>query len=85
MSSPYLARGGVKIDAPIPSGCDEILSPEAIAFVVDLHHHFEPRRKELMNRRVRRQHTIDAGQLPDFLPETAEIRKKMSLKYQVEF
>ena len=75
MSSPNLARHGVKIDAPIPPGCDEILTPEAIAFVADLHRRFETRRRDLLNRRIQRQKSIDAGQLPDFLPETAEIRK----------
>ena len=75
MSSPSLARQGVKIDAPIPPGCNEILTSEAIAFIADLHRRFETRRRDLLNRRIQRQASIDAGQLPDFLPETAEIRK----------
>jgi len=75
MSSPSLALPGVKIDAPIPPGCEEILTPEALAFVADLHRRFETRRRDLLNRRIQRQKSIDAGQLPDFLPETAEIRK----------
>ena len=75
MSSPNLAPQGVKIDAPIPPGCEAILTPEAIAFVADLHRRFDSRRKDLLNRRLVRQSAIDAGQLPDFLPETAEIRK----------
>src|SRR5512143_598264 len=75
MSSPYLAHDGVKIDAPIPPACDQILTPEAVAFVVDLHRKFESQRKTLLARRVQRQQAIDRGQLPDFLPETAEIRK----------
>ena len=69
-----MARDGVKINAPIPPGCDEILTPQAIDFVVDLHRRFESRRNDLLNRRIQRQHAIDAGQLPEFLPETAEIR-----------
>src|SRR5579863_5699260 len=75
MSSPYMARDGVKIDAPIPPGCDQILTPEAIAFVTGLHRKFDSQRKALLDRRIQRQARIDAGQLPDFLPETAEIRK----------
>ncbi len=70
-----MARDGVQIDAPIPPGCDQILTPEAVAFVVDLHRKFDSHRKTLLDRRVQRQVAIDAGQLPDFLPETAEIRK----------
>ena len=75
MSSPSLAPQGVKIDAPIPPGCEDILTPEAIAFIADLHRRFDARRRDLLNRRIQRQTSIDAGQLPDFLPETAEIRK----------
>jgi malate synthase len=75
MSSPYMARDGVKIGAPIPPGCNEILTPEAVTFVADLHRKFDSQRKALLNRRIQLQATIDAGQLPDFLPETAEIRK----------
>ena len=75
MASPYLQLDGVEIDAPIPRGCDEILTPEAIAFVTELHRKFEPRRKQLLERRVTRQKAIDAGQIPDFLPETKSIRK----------
>jgi malate synthase len=75
MSSPYLARNGVKIDAPIPPGCDQILTPEAVTFVADLHRRFEGRRRKLLECRVQRQSAIDSGQLPDFLPETEGIRK----------
>ncbi|MCU1338347.1 MAG: malate synthase [Bryobacterales bacterium] len=75
MSSPYLARNGVKIDVPIPPGCEEILTPEAIAFVADLHRKFDSQRKALLDRRMQRQQSIDAGQLPDFLPETESIRR----------
>src|SRR6185295_13963341 len=35
---------------------------------------FESRRRELLTKRVDRQREIDAGKLPDFLPETASIR-----------
>jgi malate synthase len=70
-----MVRDGVKIDAPTPSGRDEILTPEAIAFIVDLHRKFDSQRKALLNRRIQRHAAIDAGQMPDFHPETAEIRK----------
>src|ERR1700676_5776132 len=54
---------------------DEILTPEAMKFVVDLERRFGPRRRELLAARVARQTKFDAGERPDFLPETAEIRK----------
>src|SRR6201987_1422351 len=53
----------------------EILTPEAREFLNSLSRNFEKRRQELLARREVRQHQIDAGQLPDFLPETAQIRE----------
>ena len=53
----------------------EILTPEAIEFLVELHTNFDSRRRERLAARVERQKAIDKGALPDFLPETAEIRK----------
>jgi malate synthase len=52
----------------------QILSPEASRFLTDLGREFEPRRLELLRRREERQKAIDAGEMPDFLPETAHIR-----------
>src|SRR5246500_4869019 len=53
----------------------EILTPEAREFLNSLARNFEKRRQELLARREVRQKQIDAGQLPDFLPETAHIRQ----------
>jgi malate synthase len=53
----------------------EILTPEAAAFLSKMARRFEPRRQELLAARRVRQQQIDAGQLPDFLPETANIRQ----------
>lgn len=52
----------------------EIFTPAACQFVAELCSRFEPRRQELLARRAKRQREIDAGQLPDFLAETAHIR-----------
>ena len=52
-----------------------ILTPEARAFLLKLAGRFEARRQELLVRRKEVQRKIDSGWLPDFLPETAEIRK----------
>ncbi len=54
---------------------DEILTPRAIAFLIDLQRRFGARRTELLARRVERQARIDAGELPDFLAGTASIRE----------
>jgi len=66
---------GVQILGKITSEYAEILTPEAIAFVAKLCRAFEPRRQELLAKRVQRQIELDAGKLPDFLPETRNIRE----------
>ena len=53
----------------------EILTPDAQAFLVELHRKFNGRRLELLAARKVRQAAIDNGELPDFLPETREIRE----------
>src|SRR6185437_13687842 len=62
------------IDAPVTDAQREILTPEALALVVALHHKFNGRRKELLAAREVRQKRIDQGERPDFLPETASVR-----------
>ncbi len=54
----------------------EILTPQAIAFLADLHRRFEPRRRKLLAARAAGQKRYDAGALPDFLPETKDIRER---------
>jgi malate synthase len=54
---------------------DEILTPAALAFLADLHRRFDARRRELLARRTARQKLFDAGERPDFLPETRAIRE----------
>lgn len=69
-----LTIGGLEIRGPMKPGYEEILTPEACRFVAGLVEKFQLRRAELLAKRVERQRAIDAGQLPDFLPETAAIR-----------
>src|SRR5580700_10642537 len=66
---------GVEILGARTAQFDEILTPEALKFVVDLDRRFGPRRRELLAARVKRQARLDAGERPDFLPQTTEIRK----------
>jgi malate synthase len=54
----------------------QILTPEALAFIAKLERQFGPRRKALLAARAARQKEFDAGKLPDFLPETKNIREK---------
>ena len=66
---------GVQINAPIQPQYESILTTEALEFVAKLHRAFEGRRQELLKARVERQARIDAGEMPDFLPETKHIRE----------
>ena len=66
---------GVAISAPITPEYAQILTSDALAFVAKLHRTFEPRRQELLARRVARQQEFDAGKRPDFLTKTREIRQ----------
>ena len=65
---------GMEITGAIQPGYERILTPEALAFVAELVRAFEPRRRQLMEWREHRQADLDAGALPDFLPETLDVR-----------
>jgi malate synthase len=65
---------GVQITADVSPEMAEILTPDALALVAKLHRAFESRRRELLEARVARAARLDAGELPDFLPETKHIR-----------
>src|SRR6266480_3886154 len=66
---------GIEIRGPITAEFAEILTPEAMAFVATLVRTFSGRREELLQRRVQRQAEIDAGKMPNFLPQTEHIRQ----------
>lgn len=66
---------GMKITGEILPAYEDILTPEALALVDKLHRAFEPRRQELLAARVARAKRLDAGEVPDFLPETKSIRE----------
>ena len=63
-----------RIAGPMGPRFAEILTPEALAFLSDLHRRFDATRRRLLSLRMERQKRFDAGDLPDFLPETAHIR-----------
>ncbi|BAS26886.1 malate synthase A [Limnochorda pilosa] len=66
---------GIDVRGPVEGPFKEILTPDALAFVAGLHREFNPRREELLRRRAGRQARFDAGELPDFLPETRSVRE----------
>lgn len=65
---------GVVILEPTEPEFEQILTPEALQFVATLVRRFGENREALLGRRAERQGRIDAGELPDFLPETLAIR-----------
>ncbi|XVJ71587.1 MAG: malate synthase A [Rhizobacter sp.] len=73
-SSALTLPTGMQINAPILPGFETILTPPALELVAKLHRAFEPRRQQLLAARVERTKRLDAGERPDFLPETAAIR-----------
>jgi malate synthase len=65
---------GVEIRGPGGERFDEVLTPEALEFVAELHRRFEPTRQELLRARREAQARRDAGELPEFLAETRDVR-----------
>ena len=61
--------------APHYPAMAEVLTPAALAFLGRMHERFEPARQALLGRRRERQGRLDAGELPDFLPHTRELRE----------
>jgi malate synthase len=72
---PLDVAANIQVTGPIEGRAVEILTPEALAFVADLHRRFDARRRALLADRVARQARFDAGELPDFLADTADIRE----------
>jgi malate synthase len=54
---------------------ERVLTPPALHFVTRMSLEFEGRRQELLARRRARQAELDSGKLPDFLPQTADVRR----------
>ena len=52
----------------------EVLTEAAVRLLVELERRFGPTRRALLAARQARQSRLDAGELPDFLPETAAVR-----------
>jgi malate synthase len=67
---------GLEIRAPELADARQVISPEAREFLVLLARHFGPRRKALLQRRKEVQQCLRDGTLPDFLPETRDVRER---------
>ena len=69
-----MSVGGLRVVGPMRPGYEVVLTPPALSFLEELVTEFGPRLGDLLARRHARQVRFDAGTLPDFLPETAEVR-----------
>jgi malate synthase len=68
-------QGELNLLAPVRPGYDEVLTPEALAFVEELQRRFGPTRQQLLEARARRHALLRAGGTLDFLEETREVRE----------
>ena len=66
---------GCRVSGPDTPSSALVLTPEALAFVADLHQTFNATREEYLRRRAQRQAEFDTGTVPDFLKETAKVRE----------
>jgi malate synthase len=65
----------VEIKGNLPSSYQDVITPEALDFVADLHRRFDPERRRRLEARAARQQRLDAGEVPDFLASTQEVRE----------
>ncbi|MDQ1620314.1 MAG: malate synthase [Actinomycetota bacterium] len=69
---------GVEIHGPMHERYDEVLTPEALTLLAELHRSFDGRRQELLEARQARAADLASGGTLDFLPETKDIREDES-------
>ena len=75
MSLPVSQPKTLTVTAPLKAGFDEILTPEALQILAALQREFGSRRRRAAAEAERSgKRRLDAGELPDFLEETASIR-----------
>lgn len=67
---------GLVINGPVNEAQARlVLTDAALQFLVELHRRFDDRRLELLAKRQTRQTAIRAGERPDFLPSTQQVRQ----------
>jgi malate synthase len=71
----YFEPGAMQINGAVRASYEEILTPAVQDFLCELHRRFDRQRRALLAARGERQARFDAGELPDFLPETRAVRE----------
>src|SRR5680860_625507 len=67
-------RPHLEITGPLGDRYDEVLTPDALAFLAELHERFAGTRHDLLANRLQTRVDAANGRDPKFLPETAHIR-----------
>ncbi len=75
LETTYPIVEGIHITGLFEKSYSEILTKDALQFLAELHRKFNGRRLQLLNLRIKKQERIEAGELPNFLPETKHIRE----------
>src|SRR5205807_348010 len=75
MTTQSSKTGEIEVVGPVTAEFAQVLTPDAMKFLATLVRTFAGRREELLQKRAQRQAEIDAGKMPDFLPETEHIRQ----------
>ncbi|HWS52121.1 MAG TPA: malate synthase A [Microbacterium sp.] len=65
----------IHVTGPLRDRYEEVLTPEAIAFLTELHHRFTARRHDRLADRMRRRFEIGNGHDPRFRDDTVHIRE----------
>lgn len=74
-TNPLNATPGVEIKGAVSPAFASVLTPAAMEFVADLSRRFGERIAQLLAARTERQAELDGGKLPDFLPQTRQVRE----------
>jgi malate synthase len=75
MTSPSYSLRDIEIQGPSHPRQERVLTPGALQFIIDLQRRFNSKRVELLEARLERQKRLDAGDKPDFLKETRNLRE----------
>ncbi|MGH8286923.1 MAG: malate synthase A, partial [Steroidobacteraceae bacterium] len=75
MSAKALRPDPLALTVPVKEEYQSILTTDALELIAALNARFGARVSELLRAREARQARIDAGEMPDFLPETRSIRE----------
>lgn len=66
---------GVRVIGGRSGAAERVLTPDALAFVADLHRRFDGERRRLLALRAEREQQLRAGAMPGFLDETRSVRE----------